>query len=95
MTSALAMIVRDLHFRRNCSRDPESGLFNWSYIRGAQLNEGTPVDTIEKCIDRLATHLNDNVPYLEIGLNERCGKKVKMFNGDKLMWAFDYRGGHY
>jgi hypothetical protein len=92
LTGALSMAVRDLHFRRNCSRDAETGKFNWAYIHGDKLQEGDPVDTVEKCIDRLATALNDNIPYLEISLNERCSKRVKMFNGEKLVWAFDYRG---
>ena len=86
------MAIHDLHFRKNCSRDSETGKFNWSYIRGEDMNEGDPVDTFEKCADNLATHLNDHVPYLEISLTERCGKRVKMFNGDKVVWAFDYRG---
>src|SRR5579859_442639 len=92
MTSALALAVHDLHFRKTCLRDPETGKFTWSYIHGDQLNEGDTVDTVEKCIDSLSTHLNDHVPYLEISLNERCGKRVKMFNGEKLVWAFDYHG---
>jgi hypothetical protein len=92
MTNALSMAVHDLHFRRICARDPESGLFAWSYIKGDQLNEGGGFDTPENCVDKMATHLNDHIPYLEISLTERCSKHVKMFNGEKVVWAFDYRG---
>jgi len=93
MVGALALAVRDLHFRGNCIKNSETGQFSWTYIHKDQVYTGDEKDTVEKCIDNLATHLNDHVPFLEISLTERCGKRVKMFNGEKLVWAFDYRGG--
>src|SRR5262245_19455758 len=91
MVSALAMAVRDLHFRGNCIKDSESDEYKWTYIYKEKLESGS-ASTVEKCADGLATHLNDHIPYLEISLIERCGKRVKMFNGEKLIWAFDYKG---
>src|ERR1051326_5924337 len=93
MMSALSMAVRDLHFRTHCART-EDGQYAWSYMFREKFysNEDSPAATVDKCIDELATHLNDHIPYMEISLTERCGKRVKMFNGDRLVWAFDYKG---
>jgi hypothetical protein len=93
MANAMSMVVHELHFRTHCSRN-DDGKFVWAYMfkEKYNTNEESPADTVEKCIDELATHLNDHIPYMEISLTERCAKRVKMFNGDRLVWAFDYRG---
>jgi hypothetical protein len=90
LSSALAIAIRDLHVRTSCTRNGESGKFNWSYIYRSALTEGETYDTVEKCIDGLATHMNDHIPYLEISLTERCAKKIKMYNGERVVWAFEY-----
>jgi len=90
LSSSLAMAIRDLHVRSQCVRGSDSGKYNWSYFYREELNEGDGYDTVEKCLDGLATHLNDHIPYLQISLTERCGKKIKMFNGERLVWAFEY-----
>jgi hypothetical protein len=90
MSGALSLAVHDLHMRTLCSRDSETGKFNWSYMYRESMHEGSSYDTFEKCVDQLATHLNDHIPYLEISLTERCAKTVKIFNNDRVVWAFEY-----
>jgi hypothetical protein len=94
MANALTLVVTGLHFRSPCLRNADGAGFVWSYIFKEKMssNADSPSESVEKCIDEMVTYMNDHVADLDIGLNERCNKKVKMFNGEKLVWAFEYRG---
>ncbi len=91
LVNSVTMTVRDMHFRSACQRDSNSGVYIWAFVFRGEVYTGSQSE-YEKCIDRLATALNDNVPHMDIGFNERCTKKVKIQATERYMWAYEYAG---
>jgi hypothetical protein len=91
LVNSLTMTVRNLHFRTACLRHSGTGQYVFAY----QFRDEAFTDesgSLEGCIDKLASSLNANVPYMDIPLADRCSRRIKVFSSERLLWAYEYSG---
>jgi hypothetical protein len=89
--NSVTLSVRGIHFRNSCQKHSGTGEYVWTYMFRDDAYTGDAI-SLEGCMDTLATSLNDNVPFMDIGLNDRCTKRVKVYSTERYMWAYEYSG---
>jgi hypothetical protein len=91
LVNSLTMTVKNLHFRTTCQRNASTSEFSFAY----QFRDDTftgESGSLEGCIDKLASSLNTNIPYMDIPLADRCTRRIKVYSSERLLWAYEYSG---